>query len=368
MIIGLTDKIIIRRAGKVRAGLREDSGKMINTPTFLLHDAKELIPVLGEKPTEIYFTVCSNKYQDFFRDDLRWYNKSELLCVSTHELGKAPTAAYLSFNDAPGVKNTPHSHFPKARERACLYKNCQQYLEGKCGEHFFLDMIIPQYSLGPVFQLDNTSTLAIVNIHSAILAAQRANMGVGGRLQGEIFCLYKKEVPVSFTDFEKQKKYNRDQAIIHMRHVPFAEYEAKFKDKISPENWMALMGLRSGAIKTEYELTGGEEVAQLEAPQRASLPSPDEQTRIEAEVKERANDETVISLLNQLSTLTGVPNTEENRIKLARNVNPPTVEGMTTYINSRIAKAKKDKKAVEQVLEPKAQAPISAPTGTTSLF
>jgi hypothetical protein len=348
MIAGLTDKIIVRRAGKIRAGKREEGGKMINTPHFLLHDAPQLIPVLGEKPTEIYFTVLSNRYQDFFRDDLRWYSKNELMCVSTHEKGKAPTAAYMSFNDAPGVKNTPHPAFPKARERSCLYKSCPQYLEGKCGEHFFLDMIIPQYSLGPVFQLDNTSLLAIMNVYSAIQGAVRASMG---RLQGEIFRLYKKEIPVSFADLEKMKKFNRDQAVIHLEHIPFETYEKKFQGKISIENWSALMGLRSGAISTEYEI-GSDEAAQIEAaPQRASLPSPDEQDKIEGEVLARANNETVVKLLDQLSAMTGVPNTEENRIKLARNVNPPTVEGIVTYVNSRIAKAKKEKAATDPVTD-----------------
>jgi len=345
-IFGLTDRITFRRDGKIRAGTRDEaSGKMENSPHFLLHDAPQLIPVLGENPTEIYFTAYTDNATEFFRDDLRWYSRNELLCV-----GDGRMAAYKSFNDVPGLKQNQHPRDPKARERTCLYKNCPQYLEGKCGEHFFLDMVIPQYSMGSVFTLDNTSVFAVINISSAI---QKATLATGGRLAGQIFRLYKKVIPVNFTDVAKAKKFNRDQAVIHMDYVPVEYLPQKVKDGISADNWAALMGLKNGTTRLNVSLPAPDAAAQLAAPEaHQSLPSPDDQRKEEDALRERANNATVVKLLDELSALTGVPNSEENRIKLARGVTPPTVEGMATYIRGRIQKAKKDKATESETAKP----------------
>jgi hypothetical protein len=334
MIYGLTDKFIPRRDGKIRAGTRDEATKkMDNTPYFLLHDAPQLIPVLGENPKEIYFTVWTDNKDEFFRPDLRWYTRNELVCV-----GDGRTAAYRAFEDVPGVKQTAHPRDPKARERSCLYKSCPQYLEGKCGEHFFLDIIVPQYSMGSVFTLDNTSLYAILNIHSAI---QKALLASGGKLSGQIFKLSKKIVPIGFTDVAKAKKYNRDQAVIHVDYVPLEFLPKSIQEKITPDNQSALMGLRNGLIKITDSLPSLDQAQAVSSEAPTALPSPDEGAKEELLLQSRANDPTVVKLLDELSKLTGVPNSEDNRLKLARNVTPPTVEGVVTYIKARINKVKK---------------------------
>jgi recombination directionality factor gp3-like protein len=360
-IFGLTDRITFRRDGKIRAGTRdEDSGKMDNTPHFLLHDAPQLIPVLGENPKEIYFTAYTDNPTEFFRDDLRWYTRSELVCV-----GDGRMAAYKAFGDVPGVKQNPHPRDPKARERACLYKSCQQYLEGKCGEHFFLDMVVPQYSMGSVFTLDNTSIFAVINISSAL---QKAALATGGKLAGQIFKLYKKIVPVSYTDVAKAKKFNRDQAVIHMDYVPFEYIPKEVREKISADNWAALMGLKNGTTRINVSLPSPDQAAQLEAPEEhKALPSPDEQDAEDKALKERANNPTVVKFVEELAALTGVPNSEENRIKLARNVTPPTAEGIVNYVKGRIQKLKKEKES-EPPKAPLASTPPETVAANTTLF
>lgn len=346
MIHGLTDRIAFRRDGKIRAGTRDEgSGKMDNTHHFLLHDAPQLIPVIGEHPKEIYFTTYTDDSHEFFRDDLRWYTKTELVCV-----GDGRTAAYKAFGDLPGVKQTPHPRDAKSRERTCLYRNCPQYLEGKCGEHFFLDIVVPQYSMGSVFTLDNTSLFAIINISSAI---QKAALATGGKLAGQMFKLSKKVIPVAFTDMAKAKKFNRDQAVIHLDYVPLEYLPPEVKDKITPDNWAALMGLRNGTTRVALNLPFPDQTPQIAADeQHVSLPSPEEKVKEDVAIKERANNPIVVKLLDELSSLTGVPNSEENRIKLARNVTPATTEGVVQYVKGRIQNAKKLKPEPEVVKPP----------------
>ena len=354
MIYGLTDRITFRRDGKIRAGTRSDAGKLDNTHHFLLHDAPQLISVLGEHPKEIYFTAYTDVVSDFFRPDLRWYNTNELVCI-----GDGRTAAYKAFNDVSSLKQNAHPRDPKSRERHCLYKTCPQYLEGKCGEHLFLDMVIPQYSLGSVFTLDNTSIYAVINCNSAI---QKALVATGGKLAGQFFKLYKKIIPVGFIDFAKEKKFNRNQAVIHLEFVPFEHMPKEILDKISQDNLAALHAIRVGSIRVNAQLPSPDAGAQIGAPeQHQALPSPDEQNAEEARTKERANNPTVIKLVEELSALTNVPNSEENRIKLARNVKPPTVEGIIAYTKDAIQKKKKALAAAEQAAQVAPPTPAAIP-------
>jgi len=366
MIIGLTDNVNFRRDGKIRAGTRdEESGKMDNTPHFLLHDAPQLIPILGEHPKEIYFTVPTNDVDRFFRPSLRWYTRNELMCVSTHEPGKQ-IAAYLSFGDAPGVKQNAHPTWPKARERQCLYKTCPQYIEGKCGEHFFLDMIIPQYSMGSVFTLDNTSINAVVNVDSAI---KKGFLASAGKLAGQIFKLSKKIVPISYTDMAKAKKYNRDQAVIHMDYIPWDHVPEEVKQKIRPDDLAALKGLRTGSIRLNFNLPSPDAPQGLTGPEPvAALTSPEAAVSEEEALKERANNPTVIKYVEELAGLTGVPNSEENRMKLARNVSPPTAEGIVAYVKGRIQKLKKEKAESEAAKPPVAATQPEAAAANQTLF
>jgi hypothetical protein len=258
----------------------------------------------------------------------------------------------MGLGDVPGVTQSKHPVMPKARTRQCQYQSCQQYVEGRCGEHFFLDMIVPQYSMGSVFTLDNTSKIAILNVNSAI---HKGILASGGKLAGQIFRLYKKEIPVGYTDHEKGKRYNSEKAVVHMDYVPFEVYERNFKDKVSPDNWAALMGLRG----REAKLVQNIQPEALEAPvERQALPSPQEQRNEEAELLERANHPSIVALLDKLSGLMGVPNSEENRIKTARAF--PDVNTMADYLKKKIASVK-PKEEKQPLPPPPAAAQTEAP-------
>ena len=200
-IIGLTDRPVLRRDGKIRAG-KKDGAKLVNTEHFLLHDAPELNGVLGETATEIFFTVHSDNPLDFMKSDLRWYSASQLLCMSMHNApgdkgeDMGSVAAYFGTGqDLPGLRQQQFPRIQKARTRVCNYKSCPEYVQGKCTEHMFLDVLVPQCSMGAIFTLDSTSINAILNAHSTFTKAWTR---YGGKLSGQIFRMYKKPGEIQY--------------------------------------------------------------------------------------------------------------------------------------------------------------------------
>jgi len=351
MIIGLTDKPVIRRDGKIRAGIKNDKDYPVNTPYFVLHDAAQLIPVLGEKPTEIYFTVYFDDINAVAPTDLRWYTKSELVCM-----GNAETAAYFGMGDLAGLRQknaelrtrNPDGAYtsvtiPRSRERICAYKTCNDYIAGKCSEHLLLDMVIPHHSMCSLFTLESTSIYALMNIISAF---QKTQTGRGGKISGEIFRLYKDKMELSF-EGKDGKKSKSEKDVIFMSHVPFDKYAGMYKDKCSVEDWQALMALRSSGTRVHMpHLAGPDEALALAGgvSHAASLPAPD--VNDDEEIKKIANHVAVMPLFDEIAQLLGKENTESARVATARN--SPGVDRLMSYLKVKITELKKKKATVEE--------------------
>lgn len=361
MIKGLTDTFVIRRDGKIRAGYKQDGerGALKNTKHFLLHDAPQLIPVLGESPEEIYFTVYTDNVQAVAQHDLRSYSKSELLC-----LGNGETAAYFANGDAEGVRQRPHAKFAKSRERVCQYKQCGDYAEGRCSEHLFLDMVIPQYSMASLFTLDNSSINGLLNVLSALNKAQIRH---AGKISGQIFRLYKQDMDMTYQNPKTGAKSKSPRPVIHMEYVPFETYERMFRDKISNEDWEALLALRSRTmlVGSANVLEGPSAQTQLEAPvagPQSQLTGPDQSD--EDVVRERANNPTVIALFDELAELRGKANTEEARINTAKMV--PGVQALIDWLKKSIA-ADKKKRAAQLAVSIESEAAASPAPSPTAI-
>ena len=338
MIKGLTDTLALRRDGKIRSGTKDNSGKLNNTPYFLLHDAPQLIPALGENPTEIYFTLYTDNLAAVAKHDLRWYSRSELSCVGNGEI-----AAYSGTSDVAGVRQKPHPIMNKHRERACVYRQCPEYINGMCSEHLFLDMLIPQYSMASMFTLDNSSISGLLNVLSAL---QKAQIKHSGRVAGQIFRLFKKDAEISFQNPKTGQKSKRLVPVIHMEYVPFAEYEKKFRDKISTDDWESLVALRSrtSIIMTQLGLSGQDAPELLEAPlQQIQLPGPEKSD--EEYIRERANDPLVMPLFDELAALLGKPNSEEARYNTAKQ--EPSVPMLVDKLKGWIFATKKKNAATQ---------------------
>lgn len=357
MIIGLTDKPILRRDGKIRAGFKEGN-RLTNTDYFLLHDAPQLIERLGEKPTEIFFTIHTDNFYEAARADLRRYTSSELVCLSRHKtkisgLIDDQVAAYFGTGDAPNVMATQFPGMPRARVRQCQYKTCPDFVAGSCSEHLFLDMLIPQYSMGAIFTLDSTSILAILDVFSTF---QKTVPLTGGRLAGEIFRLYKKPGEISY-EAANGKRGKREAPLVTIEHVPFVKYEARFRDQISPENWGALMRLRDRTIggasfsldmaPTAGALAAPDEADMLQAPASSmSLQAPTAASTQESEdekYQQLANDPVLLPMFEEIATLMGKENTENNRIATVRKTG--SVQRTVDYLKARIGEIKRAKKA-----------------------
>lgn len=360
MIKGLTDTLALRRDGKVRAGAKDEkTGFPKNFPYFLLHDSAQLIPVLGENPTEIFITVYSDDLRHSFQPDLRLYTKSELVCKSMHDyvnpktqLNMGSVAAF--FKVGQEVQGLTQEQFPgvaRSRIRQCSYKSCPDYVNGNCTEHMFLNFMVPQYSMGSLFTLDSTSINAVINVLSCF---QKAALRYQGKISGQIYRLYKKSAPINFQNKDGSMS-KRDTDVVHMEVVSFAEYEAKFRSQISPEDWDALMFIRNRGIYKDAAdpaaLVGASESAELlEASAQASAPqlttsltNSAAQTDEDA-VKLRANDPTVAPLFAEIALILGKENSEELRMATAKAF--PDVQSLVTYLKNRIKETKKATKSV----------------------
>lgn len=366
MIKGLTDQVQLRRDGKIRAGKKNAQGYPENSPHFLLHDAEQLVPALGPKPTEIYFTVPSDDLQRFYRDDLRLYNKNELVCRSMHDFidpkdGKkmGSVAAFMKVGvDAAGLRKEQFPGIARAFVRNCAYKACPDYIKGDCGEHMFLDMIIPQYSMGALFTLDSVSINAILNAMSTF---SKAHGRYQGKLAGQIFKLFKKKDSINFPD-KSGNLSRRETDVVDVANVSFAEYEAKFKDSIDPIDWEALLFIRNrpvsaagfgqiqSATTLQLEASGDYEVeevtqAQIAAPQ-SPLAKVEAQAQTDAErAKAIGNDPSIAKFFAEIALLMGKENTEDARTKTAMAY--PSVERLGEYLSMKIKEFKKNQKAAK---------------------
>lgn len=354
MIIGLTDRPVLRRDGKIRAG-HKDGSKLVNTEHFLLYDAPQLASVLGENPKEIYFTLHTNNVREVCRTDLRWYNANQNLCRSMHGAPDAAgnpmgsVAAYMGVKDVSGMSQQPFPGVPSARLRTCLYKTCPDYVQGNCTEHMFLDVMVPQYSMGEIFTLDSTSINAVLNVMSTLT---KTATRYGGRIAGQIFRMYKKEGEITYLGQSGEQK-KRKAPMVAIDHVPFEKYEEMFRTQIRPEDWDALMWLRNGAAQSvpNYELAGRDVTAhtaaiggqvQSAAPAIVGQVVGNEQSD-EDVVKARANHASLAPIFAELAAATGTANSEENRMKVAARY--ADINQMAKYLNDRLAKVKKNNKA-----------------------
>lgn len=368
MAIDWLENTAPRWSGKIRAGTRDEKTKKLhNTPHFLLHDAPQLIPVLGENPTEIYFTVHSNIREEYFPTDLRWYNANELVCKSMHryinpENGQdmGLVAAFFKNNvEVPGLTQTPFPGIKRARVRRCS-KACPDLNSGNCSEHFFLHMVIPHFSMGEMFTLDNTSWKGMNNLSSTF---KLQNFRHGGALSGEIFRMFKRKEEGHYMK-DSGDRGKTEVNVVAIEHVEFEDYLAKFQDKIKPIDLECLLSVREAKKgMARPALLPPDDPALLgDAPMTTAAlpesPAAVEQSNEDA-VRARANDPSVAKYFAEIATLLGKENSEELRMKTAERYSLPD---LVQYLQGRIKDVKKTKQGVAK---PTAAAKVTTHTSAT---
>lgn len=388
-IIGFDDTPRLRRNGKIRAGYKDEkTNKLINTDYFLLHDAPGVSLSLGEKPTEIYFTLYTDDINAIYRTDLRWYNSSQLMCVSMHGaadengLDMGSVAAFKGVGlDVKGLMQKPFPRIDEARIRKCAYKACPEYMQNKCGEHMFLDFVIPQKSMAEVYTLDSVSVNAILNARDVLMKC----MMKYNRVSGQIFKMYKSPGEITYQKRDGTKGKSEAQ-MVSFSVVDFAEYEAKFKSSISPEDWQALINLREGGYGSGLQ---SRTYVGLPSSPMAALPAADQVPQIaqqaqsfgikeddEAELLAKANDPAILPYFEEYGKLIDKEPTEKIRMATMKQI--ATVADGIEYLKKRIKEAKKTKGSstatpplAAAAETPKDESIPSGPTaegGATSLY
>lgn len=365
MIKGITDSGGFRRDGFIRAGYpKKGKAPGENSEHFQLRDAPQLIPVLGENPSEIYFTVYDDHLEAIAPHDLRKYAANDPVCIGDGQ----QAAFFANASDVSGLTQQPHPFMAKSRLRHCLYKNCPDYQAGDCHETIRIEMVIPQFSMASLFTLWNRSINLILD---AISCFKKTQIQTAGKLSGQIFRIYKVKKKMPFQNVNTGRRGRSEKDVISMEYVPFGVYEEKFRNKITDENWAALIALRERhCTSTDYSRLA------LEAPQaQAQLPGPMEQALVESPtdqedaVKKRANHEVVLPLFEQLGALVNKEPTEALRIATAKNFSD--VGKLADYLKKKIASEKKNRAAKEDVVAETAptippatvQSPVPSQTG-----
>ena len=370
-IIGFNDTPRLRRNGKIRAGYKDEkTNKLMNTDYFLLHDAPGVAESIGDKPTEIYFTVYTDNVPDVCHTDLRLYNANQLLCRSMHNapdengVVMGAVAAYYGLGlDVKGLQQRPFPRLTDARVRHCQYKSCPEYVQGKCGEHMFFNFMIPQHSMGELFTLDSVSVNAILNAEDVLWKAKLRY----GRISGQIFKMYKAPGEISYQKKDGSKGKSEAQ-MVSFSIVDFDEYEQKFRNQIRSDDWDALMNIRSpGYIlgTTSFEITGPtrEELTGGQTPQIAAPAQSANQQLIDDQDagRARAMDPILTPYFEELGALLGKEPSEKIRIATAAPFT--SVAAVLEYLQKKIKEAKK-KAGVAQVENPPPpveQPPVDVP-------
>jgi Recombination directionality factor-like len=306
-----------------------------------------------------------------------------LVCKSMHDYVNPKTQQNMGsvaafFKVGQEVSGLTQEQFPgmaRSRVRQCAYKMCPDYISGNCTEHMFLNLMVPQYSMGALFTLDSTSINAVINVLSCF---QKSALRYQGKISGQIYRLFKKKAPINFQNKDGSMS-KRDTDVVHMENVSFAEYEAKFRSQIAPEDWDALMFIRSRGVglnpsdsaniaalpSQSQELI---EAADQSAPAQltTSLTNAAAQTDEDA-IKLRAEDPAVSKYFEEISALVGKENTLEIRMATAKAF--PDVQALATYLKNKIREHKKSKKDVTQTQPPpQSGQPAKGATAERPLF
>jgi len=240
MIHGFTDRFLARYDGKIRAGYRDPStGYPKNAPHFLLHDAPQLIPILGNNPKEFFCSFLFDDLEAVVPNSLAYYKKSGLVCR-----GDGQNAAYYETpnGNIHGLTNKPHPSIPGAFQRRCDFKDCPDLISRNCKPSFKLNIIIPQYSAMSIFALPNTSYNGLTNVVDCL---QKAFVRNNRKLAGHIFRIYKKEVEVRYMNTKSGKVEQKEHFVVAMEYVDGPKAQHLLGTTVKSEDLKLLESFRS---------------------------------------------------------------------------------------------------------------------------
>jgi hypothetical protein len=199
-IKGISDVKVLPRLGKIRTGIKKKSAKGTEypeeVPYFVLNPLEEeldkkgnptgnmrenehikaLIEMYGDKPSELQVVFPVDDLSLVADPFMKWWGgnvkakKSKLLCR-----GDGEYAVYKGQQNVTGLDGQIPDHLrASGYNRICNKDLCPQAQQGLCKPNMNLRVVIPDYSLYGVFQIDTTSVQAITEILSAVDVAKNA--------------------------------------------------------------------------------------------------------------------------------------------------------------------------------------------------
>lgn len=181
-IKGISEVVRLPRLGKIRLGIREETGDGVEfpTPTDYFVSPDEVRQVFGEKPKELRIMFPTEDESQWASQFLRCYSATRgLICRGDGE------RALARIDKNTGKIALGEAVETELKEIICRPDNCSYYERGQCRRVMNLQFLLPDCGGFGVYQLDTSSFHSIVNINSTITLIR----GVCGRLAMIPLCL-----------------------------------------------------------------------------------------------------------------------------------------------------------------------------------
>ncbi|MCL0057743.1 hypothetical protein M1N05_01555 [Dehalococcoidales bacterium] len=164
-IKGVSDVVRLPRLGKIRLGIKKESGSGISypSPTDYFVCPEEVRKVFGEKPKELRIMFPTEDESQWASQYLKCYSASRgLICRGDGE------TAVARVDIRTGEIATRDTIDTELREIGCHPDTCPHYQRGQCRRVMNLQFLLPDCPGFGVYQLDTSSFHSIVNINSSL--------------------------------------------------------------------------------------------------------------------------------------------------------------------------------------------------------
>lgn len=192
-IEGLSDARRLPRVGKIRLGVKVETGQASEHPKAVDYFVcpVEVQEQFGERPTSLPILLPAQEIEGNLRLDLKRYGMSRgLICK-----GDGLTAGAVN-PDTGEISDIP-----------CPYKGCEWYLKGQCKEIGILSFLLPDVPGFGVWQIATSSYNTILNLQSEMAFAK---LICGGRLAG---------LPLDLTLESQQAQVKGKRKTIYVLHL-----------------------------------------------------------------------------------------------------------------------------------------------------
>lgn len=168
------------RIAKIRLGIKRQgqSGRDYPSDTdhFVMKDTPEVAKVYGDKPKSLVVMFASDDIEYNFPSRLEAWKgrqgadgsqRASLFCSSN---GAIAHRIYVGNKDASGhayVQSLPADERPEENDMfdmPCPYQECPYYSKGACKEVGRLNVVLPEVSLGGIYQIETSSAYGFINL------------------------------------------------------------------------------------------------------------------------------------------------------------------------------------------------------------